>query len=91
MGESEKTLLYRDRSYRDKIRAIQALKLAIGCEDCGYRDHAEALDFDHVYGEKKFGITTGWKRKWSDLEEEILKCQIRCANCHRVATAKRRK
>ncbi len=59
------------------------------CVDCGERDPL-VLDFDHVRGIKLSGISnmmwSGWSVK--SLLEEIEKCDVRCANCHRRKTAK---
>ncbi len=57
------------------------------CVDCGENDPL-VLDFDHVRGEKvrevsQLVIHASWKR----VEEEIEKCVVRCANCHRRKTA----
>jgi hypothetical protein len=69
-------------------RAVVAqAKLDAGCADCGYRECAEALQFDHVNGEKIAGIgrMTGSSRE--DLDRELAKCAVRCANCHAIRTA----
>ncbi|MEP6776667.1 MAG: hypothetical protein ABJA50_13820, partial [Chloroflexota bacterium] len=60
------------------------------CVDCGESDTI-VLEFDHVTGEKKFNIAdvTRSGRNWQSIMEEIQKCEVRCANCHRRATAKR--
>ncbi len=78
--------------YDRRRKLIDEMKLSSGCVDCGYNTNAAALDFDHVLGEKKFAIGTDFCRvAWITIEKEIAKCEIRCANCHRIATATRRK
>lgn len=60
------------------------------CVDCGEKDPV-VLDFDHrVPGEKSFTISQGLGHSYSlhRLMEEIEKCDVRCANCHRRKTAK---
>ena len=59
------------------------------CESCGFGD-IRALDFDHIDPTaKRFGIaraiTNGYS--WLEIEKEIEKCRILCANCHRIRTA----
>lgn len=73
----------RDRNLRflfDRLRAA-------GCTDCGEQDLV-ALDFDHVDG-KTANVAHLANRECSlaRLEEEISKCVVRCANCHRRKTA----
>lgn len=61
------------------------------CVDCGESDPI-VLDFDHVRGVKVCDVSrmtsTGY-RCWR-IKEEIEKCEVRCANCHRRVHAKRR-
>lgn len=53
------------------------------CADCG-EDAPVVLDFDHV-GDKNFDISRGIRdRNWEDVLAEIGKCEVVCANCHRV-------
>ncbi len=61
------------------------------CIDC-QESNIIVLEFDHVYGDKTDHVTTGGNKPWSlkRLKEEIEKCEIRCANCHRIATHNRR-
>ncbi|MES2941137.1 MAG: hypothetical protein V4864_25940 [Pseudomonadota bacterium] len=61
---------------------LDALK-AHPCVDCG-RDYPPCvMDFDHVRGAKKYNINTQ-KMCRADLAEELAKCELRCANCHRL-------
>lgn len=55
------------------------------CVDCGQTD-IRLLEFDHVRGQKSRGIAdlVSWGFNWSTIEAEIAKCDIRCANCHRI-------
>lgn len=73
---------------RSKNRAwLDKIKLASGCIDCGYNRWAEALDFDHRnMDEKKIGIARIYMCSKERILEEIAKCDIRCANCHRHKT-----
>ena len=59
-----------------------------GCASCPENDPA-ALDFDHQRDKRK-GICemVGGGCSISTIMEEISKCQILCANCHRKKTAK---
>ena len=58
------------------------------CVDCGETDPI-VLEFDHL-GDKKFGIADGIRnRNWDDVLNEIAKCEVVCANCHRRRTVKR--
>lgn len=59
------------------------------CSDCG-EDDPVVLEFDHVGGEKAFNISKGIRdRSWVKLLDEIAKCEVVCANCHRRRTARR--
>jgi hypothetical protein len=60
------------------------------CVDCGYANPV-ALEFDHVRGTKVSSISAMSSRGIipESLMEEINKCEVRCANCHRIVTAKR--
>lgn len=58
------------------------------CVDCGETDPI-VLEFDHLR-DKVFGIGAGWRdRAWQAVLDEIAKCDVVCANCHRRRTAKR--
>lgn len=59
------------------------------CTDCGEIWAPEAMDFDHVRGEKVSEITNMWSWSRKRVESELEKCEIVCANCHRVRTVER--
>lgn len=69
----EKVAAYIDR-YRDEHP----------CERCGESD-SSALDFHHHDGAKEFGIGQANARGMSlrRVIEEIAKCRVLCASCHR--------
>ena len=80
--EYGKAVLYRYKSMK-------------GCKKCGYNKHHAALEFNHRNPQEKlFNISSG-KTTMSlsrtapskiKLKEEIFKCDILCANCHRIVT-----
>ena len=76
----------------DCIRAaVDALKTA-PCIDCGGKFPAVCMDFDHI-ADKEFNIGDA-RANGSSLTrvlKEIEKCELVCANCHRLRTAARRK
>lgn len=61
------------------------------CVDCGESDPV-VLEFDHVRGTKLMNINdfVAGRGTLAQLAEEIEKCEVRCANCHRRITHKRR-
>ncbi len=78
------------RFRRHTMKAIvDAIKLELGCQDCGYNIDPIALDFDHVdITDKKYGIArmVSSGRPIDTILQEIRKCVVRCANCHRIKT-----
>jgi hypothetical protein len=58
------------------------------CLDCGKTFHPVCMDFDHVRGVKRMGVSIIIKNGMSleFLKEEIAKCDLVCANCHRIRT-----
>lgn len=81
------------RTREEVVQYITDLK-RIPCIDCvsagrdGYWP-PECMDFDHRPDENKLGSIISL---WDDedlMQEEILKCDIICSNCHRIRTKKR--
>jgi hypothetical protein len=64
---------------------IRKLKTTTPCHDCGVFYHFSQMDFDHL-SDKKACISDLLDRGMAILKEEIGKCEIVCANCHRLRT-----
>lgn len=77
--EQNKKLAKRNKNY------IQ-LRKSVPCKDCKIKYPYYVMDFDHVRGEKNFRISRGLRHGIKKLKEEIEKCEVVCANCHRVRT-----
>ena len=75
------------RQYRREI--ISEIKIKSGCIDCGYNENFVALDFDHI-NNKSMNVSkaVGTGKPLEFILKEIEKCVVRCANCHRIKTAK---
>jgi SepF-like predicted cell division protein (DUF552 family) len=57
------------------------------CTDCGKRFPPECMDWDHVTGVKIMPVSR--IRNLRDFLIEIEKCDLVCANCHRIRTSNR--
>lgn len=65
-------------------------KKLCGCKNCGNKNPV-VLEFDHIDRKSKIRpvshlINEGYSL--SVVKEEIRKCDVLCANCHRIRTAK---
>lgn len=77
---------------RAAVRKKRAERLAIvhefksqPCVDCGIQYPPEVMDADHVRGEKVAHISVlAAKASVARLRAELEKCEVRCANCHRL-------
>jgi hypothetical protein len=78
---------YTAQQARGLERKKQLIEIAGGeCCDCGYKKNISALEFHHLNPDKKsFGIDLRKCScsKWDRLVEEVKKCVLICANCHR--------
>lgn len=73
------------------LAAVIAKKKAVPCADCAGSFPSYVMDFDHVRGVKTADVSSLVLRKNLErLLEEIEKCDVVCANCHRIRTFKRR-
>jgi hypothetical protein len=68
---------------------LAEIKESSGCKDCG-ESNPIVLDFDHLK-DKKYNISRmihdGFS--WKAIKKEIEKCEVVCANCHRIRTHNR--
>lgn len=73
---------------RVRVHLIEAMNG--GCVDCGLRD-IRVLEFDHVRGQKVESIGVMVRRGYAleAIRAEIAKCEVRCRNCHVIATLSR--
>jgi len=59
------------------------------CMDCGKSYPYYVMDFDHRNpDEKLFDLGNYTKFGIKQIKEEIAKCDVVCANCHRIRTYK---
>lgn len=63
----------------------------VPCMDCGGAFPPECMDFDHRPDEiKSFTLNSGIYRNIESLLIEAAKCDVVCANCHRIRTRRRK-
>lgn len=77
----------------DKLRTWVNLQKQRPCTDCKGTFNPWVMDFDHLEGKKKVaGISQLVQQAKSKkvIEEEMAKCELVCANCHRERTHRRR-
>lgn len=90
----KKHISYVNRLKQKILEYICEYKKMRSCIDCGFcgGEYPQVLEFDHV-GKKSFNLAD-FKRKTSSLNRiktEISRCELVCANCHRIRTVKRTK
>jgi DNA-binding CsgD family transcriptional regulator len=83
----------RSQKRREMINKIIAnIKEDSGCKDCNTKYPYFVLEFDHIKGKKVGDISK--MTRWYPIEiilEEIKKCEVVCANCHRFRSHERNK
>ncbi len=79
----------RVRAQQDATLALLRRLREVPCTDCGRSFAPHQMDFDHRDPQQKaFGLTTGGAMLASRgrLMAELAKCDVVCANCHRIRT-----
>ena len=79
--------------YRQELKDFTNEKKSVPCKDCGRTFPPEAMDFDHLNASLKIGNVAKMVANAVPLQkvkEEIEKCDVVCATCHRIRTAARR-
>lgn len=96
--DAERYLTYGERKRQfNKSKEIRARNTNFICEYlstkscvvCG-NSNILSLEFDHVRGVKEFNISESGSFSIDTLRAEIDKCDVKCANCHRIKTARER-
>lgn len=80
-----------DRNTRGRIRQRIIEEKSKPCLDCGKSYPWYVMDFDHVRGDKVIVLSEAAHKHLSisRLEDEMAKCDVVCANCHRERTFQR--
>ena len=74
---------------------LRRLKTITGCIKCGYKEHHAALEFNHRSPRHKImnistqAVTVSLRNSAKSkvrLKEELKKCDVLCAICHRIVT-----
>ena len=70
---------------RKKVKTLAVEYKGGKCQLCGYSKCVGALELHHIIPENKsFGIgAKGYTRSWEKVRDELDKCVLLCANCHR--------
>jgi len=82
----------RAKKRREEAKAFVNARKNVPCVDCGKKWPPVAMDFDHVEGDKVRSIASlvGCSYKLEIIENELRKCEVVCACCHRLRTAARK-
>jgi hypothetical protein len=81
-------VLRQTKTYRENFDRVSQYKESHSCVDCGRFFPACAMDWDHQR-DKLHNISEMVKfAAWDLIEAEIAKCELICAVCHRIRTAK---
>jgi hypothetical protein len=86
MAEDKERKRQREYCNANRKRAIiNRYKCMRGCCDCGYKEHAAALEFDHLDASTKTRtVASLMYNSMERIKQEIAKCVVRCANCHQI-------
>ena len=71
------------------VQYIRNYKESHACQDCQKNYPYYVMDFDHLE-DKSFSINKIQSHSISKIQSEIEKCEVLCANCHRVRTKNRK-
>jgi hypothetical protein len=81
---------------KEKIKAnnyafVNEIKSKTPCKDCNQIFDPVCMDFDHIANDKFKSISTLCNNGYSKeiILEEINKCELVCACCHRIRTKNR--
>ena len=89
--ENAKHVAHYQREYQRPYKGIKTkillyIKQTTPCADCGQQYPHYVTDFDHVRGVKRAKVAECTNCSWRVFLEELIKCDLVCANCHRLRT-----
>jgi hypothetical protein len=84
----ERSLEVGRETKRRRKTQIDTYKAEIGCQDCGISD-PRVLDLHHRPDEEKIAHVNVLRTRagWGTVRAEMEKCDVLCANCHRIRHA----
>jgi hypothetical protein len=86
---NESTKKHHDFYRGRNLKFINKIKDESQCMDCGGKFHFTSMDFDHRESALKVMSVSSLVhlgRSIKTIKKEMAKCDIVCANCHRVRT-----
>jgi hypothetical protein len=87
-GNERERLYKKNKEKREQIRELIRTRKSVPCMDCNNQYPYYVMDFDHRDPkEKSFTIASMTNKSNVELVmKEIEKCDVVCANCHRIRT-----
>jgi len=75
----------RDRNLRVRRNSdwLRSYKKTLSCSVCGNSDY-RVLEFHHPRGGKDYSVSDLVTSSIKRMQEEIAKCTVLCANCHKI-------
>ena len=87
-NNKDKESEYRKNIKKRNQKLLQEYKSSRPCTDCKQNYPYYVLDFDHLHS-KKYNVSQMLTLSWGTILNEIEKCDLVCANCHRKRTYSR--
>ena len=76
------------KNSRERLKKRMIYVMGDECQVCGYSKCITALEFHHINPEQKtFSLSTNANLGWDKACNELMKCTLVCANCHREIEA----
>jgi hypothetical protein len=74
------------KRHREKVKKLIVDSMGGSCQVCGYKKCIAALELHHINPQEKdfsFSKVRANNANWAKIVEELRKCILVCANCHR--------
>jgi len=88
--KNKESYIARAKKLREEMVMYVRQAKDVPCSDCNNRFPHYVMDFDHRDQLTKLNKISNMvsQGNWKKLKNEISKCDVVCANCHRERTAK---